>query len=134
MLSSTRSSKRKLTSVPTVAAAAIGKGGFITTSPPKKKRRTSIATDDLAETDRYGGLVVHLLIIAQRYVYSIADDVLVPSVKTAEGESSSSQAIFERLEQETMGKSWYDALSSEFGKPYFRKVKSLCLVSMTDTI
>lgn len=71
MLSSTRSSKRKLTSATTVAAAAIGKGGFVTTSPPKKKIRTSIATDDPAETDRYGVLVVHFLIIALNATFTV---------------------------------------------------------------
>lgn len=42
--------------------------------------------------------------------------------------SSSIEATIELLEKDTMGTSWYDALSGEFDKVYFRKVRR-CVTS-----
>lgn len=50
-----------------------------------------------------------------------SSEKLAPSSKSKEA----IQAILDTLEEETMDKSWYDALKQEFTKPYFKKVPLL---------
>lgn len=59
------------------------------------------------------------------------DAVLLELAKSAPSRKSKEtvQTTLDALEEETMDKSWYDALKSEFTKPYFKKVLSLVFPS-----